>query len=191
VTAASLEKEVTYVFNYPHISTPCFLIRTPSPAGKNVKLKSEDGSEYVWSGAVGKNNDVVAYSAICAHALTHPNPTDSFMKYVPLSGQTMAYPKGGMIVCSAHMSVYDQLNGANNLAGEAKQPLACIILEEGSDGTLYAVGVLGPDMFQAFFKGFKPELKEQFGSPSAAKVLVSIDTKTVVLQEYTKEIIAY
>lgn len=191
IKLSDLKEEVNYVFNYPYMSTPCFIINLGEKTESKVELTTEDGDKYEWTGGIGKNNAVVSYSAICAHALTHPNPSDSFIKYVPRSGKTMAYSEAGVIVCSAHLSAYDPKRGAKNLAGEAKQPLASIVLEHAADDTIYAVGVLGNGLFHQFFKGFKPELKERYGSPVKAKKLVSISAPTVVLSEYSADIIQY
>ncbi len=78
IKASALEKEVTYIFNYPYVSTPCMLINLSEPTQQEVALKSEMGEEYIWSNGVGKERTVVAYVAICAHQLTHPTPNDSF-----------------------------------------------------------------------------------------------------------------
>ncbi len=187
----NLKKEVPYVFNYPFASTPNFLIRTDGATQKEVKLKAEDGTEYVWKGGVGKEGDLVAYSAICPHQLTHPTPKDSFITYVPKGGKTMAYKSGGVIVCSSHLSAYDPKAGAKVLAGPAPQPLASIVLEVNGKGEIFASGVLGADKFHEYFRSFKPELKEFFGNIRKAKKIVKVDVKTVPLSEYSKEIIQY
>lgn len=191
VKVNNLDKEKTYVFNYPHVATPCFLINLPEKAEQNVSLKSEDGVEYVWSGAVGKDQTVVAYTAICPHQLTHANKLDSFISYVPKAKTTMAYKEGGVIVCGSHLSAYDPRRGAANLSGPAAQPLASVVLEEASDGTLWAVAILGADKFHEYFKSFRSEFKEQWGGKRKAKKLVSISAPTVALTEYTKEVIQY
>ncbi len=191
IKASSLEKEVTYIFNYPFNSTPCMLVNLPEPTEQEVSLKSEIGEEYLWKSGVGAKRTIVAYSAICAHQLTHPTPNDSFIKYVPKATPTMAYAKSGIIVCSSHLSAYDAGAGAKVLSGAALQPLAAVVLEVAADDTIWAVGVLGSDKFQDYFKAFKPELKEFYGGVAEAKTLVSISAKTVKLTEYSKEIIQY
>lgn len=189
--ASLLEKEVSYIFNYPHASTPSLLVKLPKPTSKTVELESENKEKYIWESGVGKDRTIVAYSAICAHQLTHPTPNDSFFAYVPTNKKTMAYEKSGVIVCSSHLSAYDAAAGAKVLGGAATQPLASIVLEVAPDDTIWAVGVLGPDKFQDYFKEFKPELKQFYNGPAEAKKLVSISAKTVKLTEYSKEIIQY
>lgn len=191
IKASALEKEVTYIFNYPFASTPSLIVNLPEATQQEVALKSEAGEDYVWKSGVGKERTIVAYSAICAHQLTHPTPNDSFIKYVPKATPTMAYTKSGIIVCSSHLSAYDAQAGAKVLGGAATQPLAAVVLEVAADDTIWAVGVLGSDKFQDYFKAFKPEFKEFYGGVAQAKQLVSISAKTVKLTEYSKEIIQY
>jgi len=191
IKASALAKEVTYIFNYPYASTPCMLINLPQPTEKEVALKSESGESYVWKSGVGKERTIVAYVAICTHQMTHPTPNDSFIGYVPKAKKTMAYDKGGVIVCSSHLSAFDAGAGAKVLGGAATQPLNAVVLEHAADDTLWAVGILGSDKFQDYFKSFRPELKEFYGGPAEAKKLVSISAKAVKLTEYSKEIIQY
>jgi len=191
VKASSLEKEKTYIFNYPQVAVPCFLINLGESADSDVKLKSEDGVEYIWNGAIGKDHSIVAYTAICPHQLTHTNKEDSFMSYVPKGGTTMAYTEGGVIICASHLSAFDPKRGAKNLSGPAPQPLASIVLEHAKDDTIWAVAVLGQDKFHDYFKSFKSEFKEQFGGRREAKKFVSFSVPTVAISEYTKEVIAY
>jgi hypothetical protein len=103
----------------------------------------------------------------------------------------MAYTTGGVIVCSSHLSAYDPKAGAKVLGGAASQPLAAVVLERADDDTLWAVGVLGSDKFQDYFRAFKPEFKEFYDGIAQAKTLVSISAKTVKLTEYSKELIQY
>ena len=103
----------------------------------------------------------------------------------------MAYKHSGVIVCSSHLSSFEAKEGAKRLSGPAVDPLASIVIEVAADDTLWAVGVLGADRFHTYFKTFKPEMKEFYGGKRKAKKLVKISAKTVVLNEYTKEIIQY
>ena len=191
IKTSDLKKETNYVFNYPHVGTPALLLNLEDPTATDVKLTSEDGQEYVWKSGVGKTRSIVAYSAICSHQLSHPTPADSFISYVQKTKKTMAYDKGGIIVCSSHLSAFDPKAGAKQIAGPAPQPLASIVLEVGEDDTLWAVGVLGPDKFHAYFKSYKPEFKQWYDGPRGAKKLVKISAKTVTMKEYSKEIIQY
>ena len=191
IKASALKKETNYVFNYPHVGTPSLLLNLEDATATDVKLKTEDGQEYLWKSGVGQKRTIVAYSAICSHQLSHPTPNDSFISYVQKNKKTMAYNKAGIIVCSSHLSAFDPKAGAKQIAGPAPQPLASVVLEVGDDDTLWAVGVLGSDRFHEYFKSYKPELKEWYGGSRGAKKLVKISAKTVTLNEYSKEIIQY
>ena len=191
IKASALKKETNYVFNYPYLSTPTLLLDLDESTAKDITLKSEDGQEYVWKSGVGANKTIVAYSAICSHQLAHPTPNDSFLQYVQKDKKTMAYERGGVIVCSSHLSAFDAKKGAKRLSGPAAQPLASIVLEVAADDTIWAVGVLGPDKFHDYFNAFKPEFKMFYGGKRKAKKLVKISAPTVTLNEYTKEIIQY
>lgn len=189
--ASKLEKEQNYVFNYPHTGTSCFLIALPHATDKKVSLKSEDGEAYIWNGGIGKEKNIVAYSAICPHQMTHVNKNDTFISYLKEGGKTMACKTSSVIVCGSHLSAYDPYKGCKVIAGPAPQPLASIVLEHHADDTIWAVAVLGADKFHSFFSAFKPELKEQFGGKRKAKKLVQGTAQTVALADYTKEIIQY
>lgn len=198
ILASKLTKEENYVFNYPHAGTTCMLISLPKATDKKVTLKSEDGEQYTWNGGVGKERNIVAYSSICPHQLTHINKGDTFISYTKSGEKTMACTKempcsktGSVIVCGSHLSAYDPYKGCKVLGGPAPQPLASIVLEHHDDDTLWAVGVLGQDKFHEFFKAFKPELKEQYGGKRKAKKKVKDTAQVLALSEFTKDIIKY
>ncbi len=189
IKPSKLKKEVTYIFHYPHVSTPCLLIDIGEPTSKNVKLKSENGQEYLWKGGVGQNGSIVAYSGICSHQLTHPTPKHSFIKYIPRDEKTLAYKNGGVIVCSSHLTAFAANAGCKNLSGKAEEPLASIVLEVEND-ELYAVAVLGPDKFQDYFKSFKSEFKEFYDGKRKAKKNIKGQSTTVELTKYSKDIVS-
>jgi len=190
--ASSLKKETTYIFNYPYESTPCMLVDMGSATQKEVKLTSEAGEEYIWKGGIGANSSVVAYCAICSHQLTHPTPDTSFIKYISSSEKSVASPQSSIIVCMSHLSAFEASGGCKNISGEAKQPLASIVLEHDSKtDELYAVGVLGADKFQDYFDSFKEEFDKFYGGKRKAKQNTEKEVKVVTLNEYSKEIIAY
>lgn len=173
-----------YVFNYPYAGTSCLLVNLPKTTAKDVKLKDEYGNEYLWKGGVGSKGTIVAYSGICPHQLTHINKSDSFITY-----RNPGERFEGNIVCDGHMSVYECDRGCRVKSGPALQPMASIVLEVGSDNTLWAVGVLGKDKFHEFFRSFRRELKEQFGGKRKAKNKVAVSAKTVPMHEYSREVI--
>lgn len=192
IKTGDLKEDVTYVFNYPLVGTPCFLVDIGKETLKSVKLKSEGGEEYIWRGGIGSKRSIVSYSGICSHQLTHPTPKNSFISYVPKNEKTLAYKSGGVIVCSSHASAFDPTSGAKRLSGEAKYPLASIVLElDANSDEIYAVGVLGVDKFQEYFKSFKSEFKEFYNGKRAAKKRVTKSAVVVTMKEFTKEVIIY
>jgi arsenite oxidase small subunit len=185
LTTDMLKTGENYVFNYPYAGTSCILVNLPEATDKEVELKDEFGNEYIWKGGAGSKGTIVAYSGICPHQLTHINKDESFITYRNEQGDR--FP--GMIVCDGHTSVYDPGQGCRVKEGKAAMPMASIVLEVGDDNTIWAVGVLGKDKFHEFFKSFRRELKEQFGSKRKAKKKVSGEAETVAMRDYTAEII--
>jgi len=186
--ASKLVAEENYVFNYPHAGTPAIMVNLPSPADKDVKLKAEDGTEYVYRGGVGSKGTIVAYSAICAHQLTYPQKSMSMFQYVPTTGKTLAYEHAGVFVCSSHLAAYSAKEGGKVLGGPATQGLASIILEVDADDNIWAVAVLGPNKFQEFFDAFKQELKAEYGRKGAKKP-VKEEAVVKELKDYSAELI--
>jgi len=190
IKASSLAKEEEYIFNYPHVGTPNFLINLGKPAKRQVILKTQAQKEYLWNEGVGPFRAIVAYSGICSHQLMHPNKEMSVVSYVKNEGKTMACDRGGMIVCAAHLSAFDPEEGGKNYAGPAGEPLAAVVLEydEKAD-ELYAIGVLGSQKYKEYFGSFKRQLKKDFGGKRKAKKLVKIEAPVTTLKKYTKEIL--
>ncbi|MDQ7068408.1 MAG: Rieske 2Fe-2S domain-containing protein [Sulfurimonas sp.] len=190
--AGELTQEVNYIFNYPFVGTPAILLDLGKETQKDVKLTSEDGETYIWKGGVGAKGAIVAYSAICSHQLAHPTPDNSILQYLQRGKTTMACKqKGGLIVCSSHLSAFDPLQGCKKVSGPAEQALASIIIEVAEDDTLWVSAVLGPDKFHEYFKRYKVEMKKYYGGKRKAKKRVQNSAPTIVLNEYTKEVIEY
>jgi len=169
VRASTLEVGETYVFYYPFVTTPCFLI----DLGKSVKtrneLKTREGTPYVWRGGAGPKSSVVAFSAICAHKMSHPARTVSFINY--RHGETRFRNKddqienrAGIIYCCSENSVYDPARGGQVLGGPAPQPLAAIELDYDAGGdTFYATATIGGEMFDKYFSSFHDRLVLEHG----------------------------
>jgi Rieske Fe-S protein len=188
LTYGKLLKDQAYLFNYPFRSTPVMMIKLNEATPKDITLKSAAGETYIWRGGVGKHSSLVAYSAICSHQLTHPNPDTTFMTY---SGnkKTMSCSRHGVIVCGSHLSAFDPKAGAKEIAGPADEALASVVLEVDDQGHIWAVGVLGPDKFHQFFKAFKDEFKEFYGGKRKAKKLVEDEAVTKSIENYSAEVI--
>ncbi len=158
--ADSLNVGQSYVFHYPFVTTPCFLIDLGAAAEPGAELETSDGRAYRWSGGVGPGRSIVAFSAICAHRMSYPTRNVSFIDYrhkpvtSGLSGDDW-WSRGQVIYCCSEGSVYDPSDGARVLAGPAPQPLAAVDLEY-ADGeqALYATGVYGGDMLERFLTEF-------------------------------------
>jgi Rieske Fe-S protein len=154
--ARELAAETNFVFHYPYVSTPCFLLKLRRPVVAPSTLKREDGAAYAWSGGVGKERDVVAFSAICAHRLAYPTREVSFIRYQKDRSSTSS---GAVIHCCADHSVYDPAQGARVVSGPAPQPLAAVLLEhDAATDELAAVGTVGPEQFEAFFEKYAVKL---------------------------------
>jgi arsenite oxidase small subunit len=180
----------SYVFHYPYVSTPCFLIDLGKPALPREDLEMDDGRKYRWRGGIGPQRSVVAFSAICAHRMTYPTPTVSFIHY---RHEPMAYTdhelklahREQVIYCCSEGSVYDPSEGCRVLGGPAPQPLAAIdlALDENS-GEIRALGTYGADMFERFFEkfGFQLALQRQIQDVRAP---VGDTTTVLPLAEYS------
>jgi Rieske Fe-S protein len=72
IVPSALLAETNYLFHYPYAATPCLLLKLPRPVTVPASLKREDGAAYAWQGGVGRERNIVAFSAICAHKLAYP-----------------------------------------------------------------------------------------------------------------------
>jgi arsenite oxidase small subunit len=156
-----LAADTNYVFQYPFAATPCLLVKLSLPVAASATLQREDGAAYAWSGGVGEDRRVVAFSAICAHKLAYPTREVSFIRF---QRERSATSGAKVIHCCADHSVYDPAQGARVIAGPAPQPLAAILLEyDGADDGLYALGTQGAEQFDAFFTKYQLKLTLEYG----------------------------
>jgi Rieske Fe-S protein len=172
--AEHLQPEREYVFFYPYVSTPCFLLRLNQPTAPQ-QLHTATGEAYQWQGGVGPNRDVVAFVAICTHKLTHPSKAVSFIGYRPQSvgflGQNnQVERRAAVIQCCSEHSIYDPAQGCRVLAGPAPQPLGGVALEE-QGGELIATGVYGGLVYERFFERFGFRLDLEFGNRAREAVV--------------------
>lgn len=173
-----------YVFHYPYAATPCFLLNLGRSTALDVPLTTEAGTPYRWPGGVGPDRSVVGYSAICAHKLAYPTKQVSFISFRDgRAGQ------GQGIHCCAEHSEYDAAAGGRVTGGPAKQPLAAILLEhDGRSESLYAVGTLGGELFDEFFRKYDFKLALDYGS--AARQLARGTAVVSELDRFCKQPIA-
>lgn len=188
INAATLKEGESYLFHYPYISTPCFLLNLGKPTAQRTLLRTKDGASYVWPGGVGPQRSIVAFSAICAHKMTHPARSVSFINYRPkrvsfLDAQKHVVERGHVIYCCSEKSVYDPTRGAQVLGGPAPQPLATILLEyDERDGSLEAIGTDGGDMFEKFLTTFDFRLKLEYQTDNIRKQVADMSTVTTVAE---------
>ena len=195
VDVASLEVGETYLFHYPYVSTPCFLVDLGKPVEAGRQLKTRDGKPYRWQGGAGPNRSIVAFSAICAHKMTHPAPSVSFINYrhgeVRFRNSDDAIEeRSGVIYCCSERSVYDPASGGRVLGGPAPQPLAAIELDyDAATGRMFATGTIGGEMFDQFFDNFHDRLMLQLGRTDIDHALTD-STELMRLSDYTSNTIS-
>ena len=191
VNVSALEIGETYLFHYPYVSTPCFLINLGRPVKSGKPLKTRDGQRYRWQGGAGPERSIVAFSAICAHKMSHPAPTVSFINYRHgevkfRNSKDAVEQRSGVIYCCSERSVYDPASGGRVLGGPAPQPLAAIELDYDADGGhLYATGTIGGEMFDRYFSNFHDRLVLQHERTDIDRALTGA-TKLMRLSEYTR-----
>jgi arsenite oxidase small subunit len=175
IKVAELAAKTNYVFQYPFAGTPCFLLNLGRPLAGADKLQRADGAPYSWSGGVGRQHSIVAYSAICAHKLVYPTREVSFIRFQSERSPTS---DGNVIHCCADHSVYDPSAGARVLSGPAPQPLAAILLQYDAErDELAAMGTVGAEQFDAFFNKYDFKLAMEYGQGRAH---ASVGATTVV-----------
>ncbi len=168
LTTAELVPDEAYVFHYPYVSTPCFLLDLGEPL-EPAELRTEDGQVYTWPGGVGPRRSIVAFSAICSHRMSHPAPSVSFINYREervryLDKAEQERTEAGVIYCCSERSVFDPRHGARVLGGPAPQPLAAVTLAYHEDGDgLTATGTAGGALFERFFERFGMRLMLSHG----------------------------
>ena len=190
ITEAGLEEGKSYVFNYPYVTTPCFLLNLGKPANGNELLKTEAGREYRWQGGVGPHRSIVSFCAICAHKMTHPSRAVSFINY---RHEDVSFKdkdendvrRQGVIYCCSEKSVYDPARGARVLGGPAPQPLAAIALEyDEEDGAIFATGTYRGELYRKFFDTFAFRLALEYET-SDIQQKVAGTAKVTSIEDYS------
>lgn len=178
-----LEPGETYLFHYPFVATPCFLINLGRTVSPGKPLETEAGEQYQWPGGTGPEGSIVAFSAICAHKLTHPAKSVSFINYRPdtityINSNDKTAEGSDLIYCCSERSVYDARDGARVLGGPASQPLTAIGLEyDAVDDSLYATGTYGGELYEEFYARFTNRLQLEYG---VTDVDAAVGSATVV-----------
>ena len=160
LTAASIKVDEAFIFHYPFVTTPCFLLNLGKKLPPGVTLETDDEEPYSWQGGVGPDRSIVAFSAICAHKFSYPTKTLSFLNYRPdtvrfKSAQSGEEKRKQIIYCCSERSAYDPANGAAVLGGPATQPLAAVELDyDAEKDRFYATGTRGGELYEPFFDKF-------------------------------------
>jgi Rieske Fe-S protein len=186
IKVRQLAPRTNYVFSYPFAATPCFLLDLGRPVAAPAPLLLADGASYAWSGGVGVRHSVVAFSAICAHKLAYPTREVSFIRFQPNRSPTS---DGDVIHCCADHSVYDPAVGARVVSGPAPQPLAAILLDYDTErDELSALGTVGAEQFDAFFRKYDFKLAMDYG-PGKARLPVGSTSVVRELKDYCRQTI--
>lgn len=192
IRVADLRIGENYIFHYPYVSTPCLLVNIGEPVPGGQTLTTEDGRRYEFPGGVGPGHCFVAFSAICAHRMSHPARQISYINYRHepvrfVDKQEVVEEKGRLIYCCSENSVYDVRRGGRVLGGPAPQPLAAITLEydDDTDG-LCALGTCGGEMFNKFLTKFRERLELEY-LDTPIDQLVGDRTPLVPLSEFTRQ----
>ncbi len=184
----------SYIFNYPFVTTPCMVFDLGQPVNYEMNLATSDGELYVWPGGTGPSRSVVSYSAICAHQMTYPAKSASFLNYrhskvVYFDESRARREREKVIFCCSERSVYDPARGAQVIGGPAPQPLATILLEhDRTDDTYYVVGTAGSELFDKFLKEFEFRLQLDFKILNVREPVVNtVELRTA--SEYSEVIV--
>lgn len=158
VTLQSLEMGVAYIFGYPYVTTPSFLVR----------LNRSSPARGSWPGGLDEDQSVVAFSAICSHKMSHPARPISHISYreqevtfYDSSGQKQT--RDGVISCCSERSVYDPASAGDVMAGPAPAPLAAIALSSDEQGHISAIGSFGDNQYERFLTKFGFRLAMEYG----------------------------
>ena len=191
VTVSSLEVGETYLFHYPYVSTPCYLIDLGEATENDIELATQSGERYRWQGGIGPRRSLVAFSAICAHKMTHPLKAVSFINYRhdehPFTGSDQQTKNQAQVIhcCSEH-SVYDARRGCQVLGGPAPQPLAAITLDyDEPNDHLYATGSYGGELFEPYLEKFQDRLVLEYSTTDIRR-LVTNTTELSPIEQYCR-----
>jgi len=177
--AASLKDGESFVFSYPYVSSPAYIINT------GVELKAAGK----WGGGLGPKKSIVALAAICTHLLSHPTKDLATITYRHKK-QGFFAKKDHVMTCCTHGSVFDLERAGTRIDGPARAALSLITLEhDAAADTLSATGVYGvPWLHKKFLKNFKKDLRKIYGR-SGYKKLVEGTTAIKNLKDVSADVL--
>lgn len=192
--ASNFEAGQAYIFHYPYITTPCLIFNLGESAADPRQLTTDAEEIYTWKGGVGPANSIVAYSAICAHRMTYPARSASFLNYrhsrvVYFDEERNRKEQEKIIYCCSERSVYDATRGAQVIGGPAPQPLASIQLDYSpEDDSVAAVGTIGGELFENFLSKFEFRLQLDFKVVDVAK-FASNQVELQTIEEFSDVVV--
>ncbi|MEJ2177213.1 MAG: hypothetical protein P8Y12_04525 [Gammaproteobacteria bacterium] len=195
IHSSFIEENEAFVFHYPYVTTPCFLINLGRSMQPGQVLTTKDNDDYIWQGGAGPTQSIVAFSAICAHKLSYPTKSLSFLNYRPekiriVGPDEEIKERSQTIYCCSERSAYDPTRGAQVIGGPASQPLAAVELEYDKDlDQYYAVGTRGGELYDNFFEkfGFRIALEHKIENIRAR---VEIVTTVFLLSSYSNHAVS-
>ncbi len=194
IRAKDIAPGEAYLFHYPFVTTPCFLIDLTEPVRQDISLQTKDGDEYRWTGGCGPKRSIVSFAAICSHRMTHPAKSVSFINYrqesVQFRNSTDEIEERSQIIyCCSEKSVFDPANGCQVLGGPAPQPLTTIdVVYEPDSDSFFAIGTLGGEMYRQYFDKFRDRLTLEHGRFDIDKPVEEV-TGLVKVSDYSDNLI--
>ena len=180
--ASSLTSDQAYLFHYPFLAVPCFLINLDKARAAGP-LSDGEGCGRSSTGGAGEHHHLVSYVAVCTHQLSYASKAGSVIRYAADDSELAGKP--GMIVCCAHGSVFDPAAGARTVSGPADQPLIAIRLEfDPLDDSVSATGIGESTLIDRFFAAYKSDLIVEYG-PGVYRQPVGATTTTVLLDQFS------
>ncbi len=153
------ESPQIWIYYYPLSDEPNFIIKFKEPVSPSQVTIDATGQVFSSPGGVGKNNDIVSFSAICQHlgcippVIHYYPPTD----YSALPANVQAAIKSqntngdlnhGVIHCNCHGSTYNPFKGAGIVTHPTYRPLPNVVLKyDPITDYLYAKKLIGPVVF--------------------------------------------
>lgn len=194
ISSNDLKPGQVFIFNYPYVATPCMIFDLGQPTNRKVMLTTDAKIPYAWSGGAGPSHSVVSYSAICAHRMTYPAKSASFLNYrhskvVFFDGNRQRKEQEKIIFCCSERSAYDPTQGAQVIGGPAPQPLTTILVEyDSAKDSYYVIGTAGGELFNKFLDAFEFRLQLDHKVPDVRE-LVEDKVELLTAEEYSDVIV--